>query len=89
MEDERFWNRIGEVVRKIAIEQGRSAPDAFVSVTGTVWERDAQRRAALVSFAELVDDFPIFTTDTPVEQIADDLDSYWLETHLVDDEEAA
>lgn len=89
MDDERSWDRIAEVVRKTALEQGVPVPPAFESVSGTVWERDAQRRAALQSFAEQVDDFPVVNTDTPVDRIADMLDAYWLETHLVNDEEAA
>lgn len=89
MDDERSWDRVADVVRKVAEEQGTPVPPAFVSVSGTVFEREAQRRAALEEFARTVDDFPVWNTDTPVHQIADLLDEYWLETHLVNDKEPA
>lgn len=86
MDDERSWQRITEIVRGVANENARDVPPALERVTGDAWQRDTQRRAALDTIANLVEDFPRFATEVPAEQIADELDTYWLESHLPESE---
>lgn len=88
MDEERNWQRVTDVVRKVAQETAVPAPTVFEKVAGDAWERNAQRRAALETFADQVPDFPRFTTDAPVDKIADELDAYWLEAHMSDEEDA-
>ena len=81
MDPERSWQRVTDVVRKVAKENGVPMPAVLERVTGDAWQRDAQRRQALKAFAEQVDDFPRITNEATVHQIADELDGYWLENH--------
>jgi len=88
MDEERSWQRITEVVRQVSQAQDVPVPAALERVSGDVWQRDAQRREALASFAQQIEDFPLLDIHSPAEQIADVLDAYWFETQPIEEDNA-
>jgi len=77
--DEKNWIRILEAVRVISIAYGIEIPDGLIVNTGSVWERDAQKREGLNLFLVGQEDLPQFPSDAPLDEIADKLDEIALE----------
>lgn len=79
MDNDRNWIRILEAVRVISIAHGIEIPDGLIVNTGSVWERDVQKREALNIFLVGQEDLPQFPSDAPLDEIADRLDQIALE----------
>lgn len=77
--DEKSWIRILEAVRVISIAYGIEVPDGLIINTGSVWERDSQKRAALNEFLANEEKLPQFALDAPIDDVADQLDEIALE----------
>jgi hypothetical protein len=78
MDNERYWERIIEVVRLLAEQNKIDVPNQLLVSTGSVWERNRQRRAALNEVLAQIPGLPEFSTDQPLEEIADVLDLHAL-----------
>jgi hypothetical protein len=72
--DEKNWIRILEAVSVISKAHDIEIPDRLIVNTGSVWERDAQKREALNQFLEQTDDLPQFSPNAELDGIADRLD---------------
>jgi len=72
--NERNWSRILEAVRVLSKAHGLEIPDGLIINTGSIWERDAQKRAALNEFLSQIEDMPEFPADGSLDDIADQLD---------------
>ena len=79
MDNDRNWIRILEAVRVISIAHGIEIPDGLIVSSGSIWERDAQKREALNIFLVGHEELPQFAPDAALDEIADQLDQIALE----------
>lgn len=79
MDNEHNWIRILEAVRVISIAHGIEIQDGLIVNTGSVWERETQKREALNTFLVGHEDLPQFQPDAALDEIADQLDQIALE----------
>jgi hypothetical protein len=78
MNDERNWERIIEVVRALAEQHHVPIPEHLLVVSGSVWERNYQKRVSLNTFLAQITGMPEFAIESPLDEIADVLDLHIL-----------